>query len=213
MPPDTLPAVTAPMSEQKLVCERTQSWLVHAVIGLNLCPFAKAVHVKEQIHYVVSNAQDAEALRMDLINELLALAETSPEERDTTLLIAPQCLRDFWEFNLFAVEADKVLRQLGLQGQIQIATFHPQYVFAGVDENDISHCTNRAPYPMLHLLRESSINRAVAAYPDAAEIYERNMKVLESLGPEGWSALAQHFMPATYDAQPAADADIRHENT
>lgn len=201
------------MPEQNLVCQRTQAWLVHAVIGLNLCPFAKAVHVKDQIHYAVSKAEDAEALRADLQNELLALAQMPSEVRDTTLLIAPQCLHDFWEFNLFTAEADKVLRQLGLQGQIQIATFHPQFVFAGVDENDISHCTNRSPYPMLHLLRESSINRAVAAYTDASEIYERNMHVLESLGPQGWNALAHHFMPTTPDAQPATAADIRHENT
>jgi hypothetical protein len=201
------------MREQNLVSQRTQAWLVHAVIGLNLCPFAKAVHVKGQIHYAVSNAQDAEALRADLQNELLALAQMPSEVRDTTLLIAPQCLHDFWEFNLFTAEADKVLRLLGLQGQIQIAPFHPQFVFAGVDENDISHFTNRSPYPMLHLLRESSIDRAVAAYPDAAEIYERNMHVLESLGPQGWNALAQHFTPGTSDKQHSVDADIRHENT
>lgn len=164
-------------------------WLERAVIGLNLCPFAKGVHVKGQIHYVVSIATDAAALAQDLRRELADLAATSAEVRDTTLLIAPHCLQDFLEFNDFLGVAEGVLQALDLDGTLQIASFHPQFQFAGTDADDVTNCTNRAPYPTLHLLREDSIDRAVQAYPEAETIYERNMQVLEQLGMPGWQAL------------------------
>ena len=164
-------------------------WLERAVIGLNLCPFAKGVHAKGQIHYVVSAAADAVALEQDLRRELAALAAAPAEERDTTLLMAPDCLADFLEFNDFLDVADSTLEDLGLDGTLQIASFHPQFQFAGTDVADVTNCTNRAPYPTLHLLREDSIGRAVQAYPEAESIYERNMEVLEQLGAAGWQAL------------------------
>ena len=164
-------------------------WLERAVIGLNLCPFAKGVHAKGQIHYVVSAATDGAALEQDLRRELVDLAATSAQVRDTTLLVAPDCLREFLDFNDFLAVADAVLEELGLDGTLQIASFHPQFQFAGTVADDVTNCTNRAPYPTLHLLREDSIDRAVQAYPEAEAIYERNIEVLEQLGMPGWQAL------------------------
>ena len=166
-----------------------QHWLERAVIGLNLCPFAKSVHVKGQVHYVVSHATDAPSLRGDLARELLALKAADPQHRDTTLLMAPYCLQDFLDFNDFLAQADALLAELGLEGELQIASFHPRFQFAGTELDDITNYTNRAPYPTLHLLRESSIDKAVAAFPDAEMIYERNMELLERLGHVGWAAL------------------------
>lgn len=171
------------------VVQDMQRWLERAVIGLNLCPFAKSVHVKGQVHYVVSLATDAAALREELARELMALRVADPQVRDTTLLVAPCCLHDFLDFNDFLDEADAVLAELGFEGELQIASFHPQFQFAGTRVDDISNYTNRAPYPTLHLLREASIDRAVEAFPEAEMIYEKNMQILEQLGAEGWASL------------------------
>lgn len=167
----------------------TVQWLERAVIGLNLCPFAKGVHTKGQVHYTVSHAQsDGELL--DLLEaELLALNAADPSARDTTLLIVPGMLEEFLVFNDFLDRADKVLRKLGLEGILQIASFHPQFQFVGTGADDISNFTNRAPYPTLHLLREESIDRAVEAFPQAEQIFEKNMQTLEALGATGWNAL------------------------
>ena len=167
----------------------TVRWLERAVIGLNLCPFAKGVHVKDQIHYVVSRAQDARELADELHRELEALAEISPEKRDTTLLMAPDCLPDFLDFNDFLELADDMIDALDLGGILQVASFHPQFQFDGTDLDDVSNCTNRAPYPTLHLLREESIDRAVEAYPEPDPIVERNYQTLRRLGHEGWRRL------------------------
>ncbi|MDR7380125.1 hypothetical protein J2X19_004827 [Rhodoferax ferrireducens] len=164
-------------------------WLERAVIGLNLCPFAKAVHTKGQIHYAVSQATDTEALRQDLVHELKELLAQDPSARDTTLLIAPQVLADFLDYNDFLDVADRLLRKMKLDGVVQIASFHPQFQFGGTDADDITNYTNRAPYPCLHLLREASIDRAVEAFPEAETIFERNMATLEALGQNGWDAL------------------------
>ncbi|RKP43969.1 DUF1415 domain-containing protein [Trinickia fusca] len=177
--PDTAPDTQA-------VIAATQHWLTRAVIGLNLCPFAKAVHVKQQIRYVVSDARDLEGVLTILEAELKTLAEADPERIDTTLLIFPHALVDFLEFNDTLFFAERLLGQLRLDGTLQIASFHPQYRFEGTEPEDIENYTNRAPYPILHLLREASIERAVAAVPDAADIYERNQETLRRLGHEGW---------------------------
>lgn len=165
-------------------------WLERAVIGLNLCPFAKGVHAKGQIHYVVSAAVDPQQLLADLREELLALAGMAAAVRDTTLLVVPTpLLADFLDFNDFLGEADALLEELELDGTLQIASFHPQFQFAGTREDDVTNCTNRSPYPTLHLLREESIDRAVEVFPEAETIYERNIEVLEKLGMPGWGAL------------------------
>lgn len=167
----------------------TVGWLEKAVIGLNLCPFAKGVHVKGQVHYAVTLTEDPSVLRALLHEELLALQGSPAEVRDTTLLIAPNCLRDFLDFNDFLGEAEDLLDALGLGGILQIASFHPQFQFAGTEADDVTNCTNRSPYPTLHLLREDSIDRAVEVFPEAETIFERNMEVLEALGMDGWRTL------------------------
>ena len=165
----------------------TVQWLERAVIGLNLCPFAKGVHAKGQVHYAVSDAEDRSQLLEELRAELLALADIAADVRDTTLLVVPTpLLADFLDFNDFLGEAEDLLEALELDGTLQIASFHPQFQFAGTDVDEVSNCTNRSPYPTLHLLREDSIDRAVEVFPEAETIYERNIEVLEKLGLEGW---------------------------
>ncbi len=167
----------------------TVRWLERAVIGLNLCPFAKAPHVKGQIHYVVSQAKGLEGLRDELMAQLQAMAALPADERETVLLIVPQMLHDFLEFNDFLDEADGVLQELDMEGEFQVASFHPQFQFADTEPDDITNFTNRSPYPTLHLLREESIDRAVEAFPEAETIYETNMATLEKLGIRGWQDL------------------------
>ncbi len=167
----------------------TRKWMERAVIGLNLCPFAKSVHVKGQVRYVVSAARTEDVLLDDLERELKFLAEAVLAEVDTTLLITPDVLTDFDAFANFLDLAEVVLRTQGLSGVLQVASFHPDYVFADAEPDDIANHTNRAPYPTLHLIREASLARATAAFPDAADIYERNIETLRTLGLEGWRAL------------------------
>ncbi|MBU0827901.1 MAG: DUF1415 domain-containing protein [Gammaproteobacteria bacterium] len=167
----------------------TVRWLERAVIGLNLCPFAKGVHVKGQVHYAVTLTEDpAEVLEL-LRAELSALVGMPALTRDTTLILLPHCLQDFLDFNDFLEKAEAVLDAMDLAGTVQIASFHPQFQFAGTDVDDVTNCTNRAPYPTLHLLREESIDRAVEVFPEAEAIFERNIEVLEGLGVEGWTSL------------------------
>jgi hypothetical protein len=180
---------TAMPSDTNAIIAATQEWLEKAVIGLNLCPFAKAVHVKKQIRYVVSTARNSDALHANLLSELQFLIAADPEQVDTTLLIHPQVLSDFLDYNDFLDVADAALEELDLAGSIQIASFHPDYQFADTHANDIENYTNRSPYPMLHLLREDSVECAVAAFPDAASIFEKNMETMRALGPSGWEKL------------------------
>ncbi len=175
--------------DDQYVIAHTQRWLERAVIGLNLCPFAKAVHAKRQIHYAVSAAVGHADIREALVTELRNLLANDPAVRDTTLLILPQALPDFLDFNDFLGVADRTLHKLKLHGVVQIASFHPAYQFANSAPNDVTNCTNRAPYPILHLLREDSVARAVAAYPEAETIYQRNIDTLKQLGHGGWQAL------------------------
>ena len=177
------------MMDSNRVIADTVGWLERAVIGLNLCPFAKSVHVKGQVHYAVSSATTAQALLQDLRQELQQLVDHDARARDTTLLIAPACLPDFLDFNDFLADADQVLVDLDLDGVLQIASLHPRYQFAGTTADDLGNYTNRSPYPTLHLLREDSIDRAVAAFPDPETIFEANMRTMETLGQAGWDAL------------------------
>lgn len=167
----------------------TQRWLERAVIGLNLCPFAKAVYVKQQVRFVLSAATTTAELLEELGNELVRLRDTLADEIDTTLLIHPQVLGEFLDYNDFLDEGDDLLEALDLDGVIQIASFHPQYQFAGTEPDDIENCSNRSPFPMLHLLREDSVARAVEAFPDPDAIVERNLETLRKLGPDGWKNL------------------------
>ena len=178
---------TQPSHDQ--VIAATRLWLQRAVIGLNLCPFAKGVHGKGLVRYVVSDAQDEEELLGDLERELQVLRAAPPEEVDTTLLIHPMALNAFADFVRFLDLVEVVLRTQRLQGVLQVASFRPDYVFADSEADDITNFTNRSPFPTLHLLREASLDRAVAAFPEAAAIYERNMQTLRELGHAGWREL------------------------
>ena len=167
----------------------TRLWLEKAVIGLNLCPFAKAVYVKKQVRLVVSHARHADDLLEDLDRELDFLVATPADEIDTTLLIHPTLFADFLDFNDFLEIAEGVLDEHELDGVVQLASFHPHFQFDGTEPDDISNFTNRAPFAILHLLREESVERAVAAFPEADAIFEKNIETLEALGHEGWKAL------------------------
>lgn len=177
-----------PTLEDTVIAD-TLRWLERAVIGLNLCPFAKGVEAKGQIHFAVSRAQDERGVLSDLQRELQALAEANPEQRDTTLLMLPFAFQDFLAFNDFLELADDLVDAMDLAGILQVAPFHPRFQFAGTGPQDASNNTNRAPYPTLHLLREASIDRAVEQFPEAETIFERNIEVVETLGAEGWAAL------------------------
>jgi len=166
-----------------------QRWLERAVIGLNLCPFAKAVHVKELIRYTVCLEGSPDLVLLELERELLRLADDSPDLVDTSLLILPEAFLHFMEFNDFLKRANKLLARMKLEGIIQLASFHPAFQFADTEPNDITNFSNRAPYPTLHLLREISIDRAVKAFPKAHDIFGQNMETLSRLGHAGWSQL------------------------
>jgi uncharacterized protein len=182
--------MSAAIPNEEQAVAATRAWLEHAVIGLNLCPFAKAPHIKGLVRYVVSAAQDPADLQADLMRELQHLARCPASEVETTLLIHPQVLTDFNEYLDFLPAAEDVVADLDLEGVLQVASFHPQYRFADAGPDDVSNATNRSPYPMLHLLREESVDRAVAAFPEPEAIYEANIATLEGLGTEGWAALS-----------------------
>lgn len=167
----------------------TVRWLERAVIGLNLCPFAKAPHVKGRIHHAVSCAENLRDLTLEVEAQLQVLQNTPATEIETSLLIVPHLLDDFLDFNDYLEEADRVLARMGLEGEYQIASFHPRYQFAGTAPDDITNYTNRSPYPTLHFIREASIDQAVAAFPQAETIYEANMQTLTHLGHSGWDQL------------------------
>lgn len=167
----------------------TRAWIDRAVVGLNLCPFARAVQVKQQIRCVVSDATDAHALLARLCDEMHLLAEADPARVQTTLLVHPAVLTDFLDFNDFLEIADAALEDLGYEGVLQVAPFHPQFQFAGTEPDDLGNASNRSPYPTLHLLREDSVERALAAFPDAEAIFETNIRTLHALGADGWAAL------------------------
>jgi uncharacterized protein len=175
--------------DSDLVVADTRNWIEKAVIGLELCPFARSVYVTERIRYCVSTADGEGPLVEDLARELKTLHSTTEELCETTLLIHPHALADFIDYNAFLDVADAEVDRLGLRGEIQIASFHPRYQFAGTRPDDIENFTNRSPHPMLHLLRESSVERAVAAISDTAGIFERNIETLRRLGIDGWRSM------------------------
>ncbi|RZI58775.1 MAG: DUF1415 domain-containing protein [Rubrivivax sp.] len=175
--------------QEKTVLEDTHRWLQRAVIGLNLCPFAKSVEVNQRLRTVVSAARTPEDLLKDLAHELLALNREDPEDTETTLIVHPWVLNDFLDFNDFLGAADALVEDLDLDGVLQVASFHPDYQFDGTDADDVDNFSNRSPYPTLHLLREESIERAVETMPDTDAIYEANIETLRRIGRKGWDAL------------------------
>jgi len=183
------PFPSADTLTEKQIIALTSAWLEKVVIGLNLCPFAKPVHTKGQIDYFLSHARDESTLANDLRLAMQRLIAAPPETIDTCLLIHPWTLSDFIEYNNFLDIADEILDELDLIGVLQIASFHPDYQFAGTSEDDVTNCTNRSPFPLLHLLREESLDKATAALPDASVIVDRNLETMNSLGHEGWNQL------------------------
>ena len=167
----------------------TRRWLEKSVIGLDLCPFAESVYRGNRVRFRVSEQRSASALLDELRSELRDLHAADPLRCETTLLIHPWVLADFIEYNDFLDVCETTIAELDLEGELQVASFHPQYQFAGTQPEDIENYTNRSPYPMLHLLREASIERALAAVPDASEIYRKNIRTLRSLGHAGWQRL------------------------
>lgn len=167
----------------------TERWLERAVIGLNLCPFARAAHVKRQIRYAVTAAATADALLEELENAALALVATEPIATETTLLIIPHAMAEFLDFHFFLAEAEALIGRLELKGILQLASFHPRYEFSGSQPEDIENYSNRAPLPVVQLLRAASVARALESFPDATEIYGRNMRTLRELGIDGWRKL------------------------
>jgi len=175
----------------------TTEWLEKIVIGLNLCPFAKAVHIKNQIRYVVSSANNSDVLLADLKRELCLLVAADPEQIETTLLIHPEVLSDFVEYNDFLSVCDSAIEELEMDGILQVASFHPQYQFADTEIDDVTNYTNRSPYPMLHLLREANVTRALESFPDAAGIYQKNIATLQKLGKVRVDAISATFTHVT----------------
>jgi hypothetical protein len=173
----------------EVVLLATQNWVERAVIGLGLCPFARAVQTKSQVRYCVSLAEQADALLTDLRRELLELSQADPCAVETTLMIAPRVLTEFRDYNAFLERAAGLLEELDLTGVLQIASFHPDYQFGDLDSDDVANCSNRSPYPCLHLLREASVTRAVASFPEADRIFEKNIATLRALGHEGWARI------------------------
>lgn len=185
---------------QTVFLDAVKAWLEKAVIGLNLCPFAKSVYVRNRVRFTVSQADNLEALTADLKAELAHLHSSDPAGLDTTLLIHPYVLKDFRDYNDYLEVADTILDEMELAGVLQIASFHPHYQFAGTEADDITNYTNRSPFPILHLLRESSVEAAIAVYPDPDSIYRNNMDLLIKLGKEGWDALGIPHSPDTTSA-------------
>ena len=171
------------------VSEHTKQWLEKAVIGLNLCPFAKAPHVKNLVRIVVSEARHLDGFLEDLDRELQLLGNTPASELETTLLVHPTLFPDFETFNQMLEIADDAVIENELEGIVQIAPFHPDFQFEGTKADDISNYTNRSPYPTLHLIREDSIAKAAEAFPDTSAIFDRNIALLEKMGHEGWDKL------------------------
>jgi len=182
----------------------TRAWVDRTVIGLNLCPFAKAVQAKGQVRYVFSDATDEQTLLDLLCAEMHYLAEADAAKTDTTLVVHPHVLVDFEDFNDFLDAADAAVEQLGYGGVLQVATFHPDYQFADTDPADITNATNRSPYPTLQLLREESVDRAVDAFPEAETIYETNMRSLEALGHDKLAELKAQCLADAGAPPPAA---------
>ena len=178
-----------PAIDSEDIIAATRRWLEVSVIGLNLCPFAESVYRGDRVRFRVSEQRSAAALLQDLRQELTSLNEADPARCETTLLIHPWVLTDFIEYNDFLEVCDGTLVDMDLEGELQIASFHPQYRFSGTQPEDIDNYTNRSPHPMLHLLREASIERVLSAVSDPDEIYRRNIRTLRGLGHEGWQRL------------------------
>jgi hypothetical protein len=164
--------------------EKTKNWLEKIVIGLNLCPFAKHPFKSDKIRYVLHKGNDLNVLSETLVAELRLLAKADSVELETTLIIVPDSLFDFEDYLNYVDFSEQILEELELDGVIQVASFHPLYQFDGTKTDDVENYTNRSPYPMLHLLKESSVTWAVDNFPDVDEIPNKNIETMKNLGIE-----------------------------
>ena len=176
------------MKDEQIIAA-VRHWVETMVVGMNLCPFAKRELVKERVRFVTTEADNQEALLLVLHDELERL--TQQPDIETTLLIHPQVLQDFYDYNDFLYLADRLLVQMELEGVYQIASFHPDYQFGGTEPEDAENYTNRSPYPVLHLLREDSLERVIADYLNVDDIPERNIALMNELGTNKLKALLQ----------------------
>ena len=179
------------MDHEKII-KAVRHWVETLVVGLNLCPFAKRELINNRVHFTVTEATTVEQLLSTLQLELELL--NNDQSIETTLLIHPNVLQDFYDYNEFLDYADGLLVEMELDGIYQIASFHPNYQFADTEADDVENYSNRSPYPLLHLIREQSLERAIADYPDSDQIPQRNVELLKSLGRDKMEALFQsHF--------------------
>ncbi len=188
MPAPFSSAQESPLTDAQVITA-TRRWIERAVIGLNLCPFARAPYLAQRVRLIVSAAATQEQLAADVREEAQLLADNDPAVIETTLLIHPHVFADFLDYNDFLDVADGLLEEMALDSILQIASFHPGYQFADADADAVENCSNRSPFPTLHLLRETSITQAVDALGDTDAIWQRNITTLRALGTEGWRAL------------------------
>ncbi|MDN3610150.1 DUF1415 domain-containing protein [Vibrio ostreicida] len=165
----------------KTITQHVDQWLDNVVIGLNLCPFAAKPRRKKQVKIYVSDAQKEEGLLEDLLTQLLELESKSAEELETTLVVVPNMLSDFYDYNLFIDWIEALIKRQGWEGVYQLATFHPQYCFGGAEPEDAENLTNRSPYPIFHLIREESMEKVLKHHPDPESIPDTNIKTVENL--------------------------------
>ena len=166
-----------------------QHWVSSLVVDMNLCPFAGREVMRNRVRFTVTEAATEERLLMALQAELELLDNDASVE--TTLLIHPLVLGDFPDYNQFLNYADSLLEQMRREGIYQIASFHPDYQFEGTGPDDAENYTNRSPYPLLHLLREESLERAISSYPDVGAIPVRNIQLMNGMGQGKLKALLQ----------------------
>ncbi len=190
--PPSASAIARQPSDDEIVA-RTLAWVRHAVVGLNLCPFAARPLARDRIRVVVSAADNETDLLVALDTELHRLQAADRDDIETTLLVHPAVLQDFLDYNDFLALADDAVQRAGLEGEIQVASFHPAYRFAGSAATDIENATNRSPWPTLHLLREISVSEALDSIPDPDAIIEANGLRLRELGPQGWRLLSARW--------------------
>ncbi len=181
------------MTTTQAVIKATRYWIQDTVIGLNLCPFAHRPFDQDAISYRVSRAASAEAVYADLLYALDGFLSADARDEATGLFICPDCFSDFLHFNAYLDVVDQVLVDAELEGVVQIASFHPQYRFADVHEQDPAHFTNRSPYPMFHFIREEQLADALEHYPDPASIPNRNIALLREMG---WDVMARRLQQA-----------------
>ncbi|WCP80973.1 DUF1415 domain-containing protein [Vibrio harveyi] len=174
----------SPNTDINAITEQVDQWLNDVVIGLNLCPFAAKPQRNKQIKIFVSEASQEEALLEDILLQLLELSSTEPEKLETTLVVVPNMLQDFWDYNFFIDWVEGLIKQQDWEGIFQVATFHPDYCFGGAEPEDDENLTNRSPYPVFHLIREESMEKVLKHYPDPESIPDTNIARVSALSEE-----------------------------